>query len=315
MRGLATVIRDRLPLQCLLPAAYDWAGAIARARDEAGPFDVTVVLLSRLDPWVRQSLQGRRVLDAVDSLRRSAVERSKAAGLATRWLWRMEAGRMARVEQEAADAYDAVVVVSEEETSELARAIAVPNGIALAPLAERPRAFDFGFWGRLPYFANADAAAWLLDGIWPAIRALHPAATLVIGGTGASRALRGHASRSGVTLLSPVADMAAFARDIRVALMPLRYGTGQSNKILEAAEAGCGIVATPVAMRGLGALAPHARIESSASELARAAVDLLLDDAGRTTAAAALRAALETNDSRAATLERLFAIASAGAGA
>jgi len=311
VRGLATVIRARLPMQCLLSAAYDWRGAIARAHREAGPFDVTIVLLSRLHPWVRRSLAGRTVLDAVDSLRRNADERTKAAGFMTRWLWRMEERRMARVELEASKAYDRVVLVSDEETAELSRAVAVTNGITTAPLDDVSRPFDLGFWGRLPYFANADAARWLLEEIWPAIQALRPAATLVIGGVGASRALRDEAAQRGVTLVSPVDDMPAFARTIRIALMPLRYGTGQSNKILEAAEAGCAIVGTPGAFRGLEPLAAHARVESTAYGLARAAVDLLEDDRRRTSEAAALRAALETHYSRSVTLDRLFAIASA----
>jgi len=40
--------------------------------------------------------------------------------------------------------------------------------------------------------------------------------------------------------------------------MPLRFGSGQSNKVLEAAEAAAPIVGTPQAFRGLAALASHA---------------------------------------------------------
>jgi glycosyltransferase involved in cell wall biosynthesis len=309
LRGAVAVLRHRLPLQCLLGATHDWASAIADAREAAGPFDATIVILSRLDPWVRASLEGRTLLDAVDSLRRSAAERAKAAAPALRWLWRMEERRMARLEREAIDRYERVLVVSEEETAEL-RAIAIPMGIDAAPLdAAAPRAFDFGFWGRLPYFANADAASWLLREIWPAIRALHPSATLVIGGAGASRALRAEARRSGVTLVSPIDDMRAFARSIRVALMPLRYGSGQSNKILEAAEAGCALVGTPCALRGLTALAEHSRIEETAQGFARAAVALIADDALRAAEASALRTAIETHYDRATTRDRMRAIA------
>ena len=216
---------------------------------------------------------------------------------------------MARVERDAARMYERVLVVSEEETSDLDRAMAVPIGVSTAPLDGAPRRFDFGFWGRLPYFANADAVTWILDEIWPAIRSLHPSATLIIGGADASRALRSAARRGGVTLCSPVDDIATFARNIRVALMPLRYGSGQSNKILEAAEAGCAIVGTPQALRGLAPLALHSRIESTADGLAQAAVDLLADDDRRTSLAAHLRDTIETHYARSTTLDRLTAIA------
>ena len=311
IRGALTVLRERLPLQCLLAARYDWHRAIADARRDIGPFDVTIVLLSRMHPWVRESLEGRTILDAVDSLRRSAGERRKAASPFARWLWKIEERRMARMEHEVSRTYGQVVVVSDDETAEFDDAVAVTIGVAAKPLDDAARGYDFGFWGRLPYFANADAASWLLGEIWPAIRALHPAATLIIGGAEASRALRNDARRSGVTLVSPVDDMPSFARNIRVALMPLRFGSGQATKVLEAAEAGCAIVGSPMALRGLGALAPHTRIESSAAGFARAAVELLTDADARARMTARLRDVIATHYDRAAALRRLSAIAAA----
>lgn len=308
---MLSAVRDRLPIQCLMAAPYDWRAAINQARREMGPFDVTVVILARLHPWVRKSIDGPTVLDAVDSLNRSAEERRKAAPALMRWFWRMEARRMARVEIDAARTYGQVVVLSEDEAEDFGEAVAVPNGVAAKPLKDAPRVYDFGFWGRFPYFANADAAAWLLDEIWPVIRATLPAATLVIGGAEASRSLRDAARRRGVTLISPIDDVASFARTIRVALMPLRYGSGQSNKILEAAEAGCAIVGTPQAFRGLASLDRHARIESSVAGFARAAADLLADDDRRSCMAARLREVVVTEYARSVTLDRLSAIAGA----
>jgi hypothetical protein len=308
--GAFGVVFRGLPFQCLMAAPYDWQVAIARARGEMGPFDVTVVVLARMHPLVHQSIEGPTLLDAVDSLRRSAEERRKAAAPAVRWFWRMEERRMARVEREAAHAYGQVVVVSEEESAELGAAV-VPIGIVTKSLADTARRYDFGFWGRLAYFANADAARWLLDEIWPAIQALQPSATLIIGGADAPRSLRRTALRRGVTLISPVDDISAFARDVRVALMVLRYGSGQSNKILEAAEAGCAIVGTPQAFRGLAPLARHARIESSTGGFARAAVDLLADGEFRTRQGAQLRDVVAGQYARSLTLDRLSAIAAA----
>ncbi len=312
MGGILRLLVGRLPVQCLLSAPYDWRNAIDRARQESGPFDVTVVVLSRMHPWIQKSLEGRTVLDAVDSLRRSAEERAKAAGPATRWLWRMEERRMARLEREAAGAYGKVVVVSDDERKDFGDAVTVTIGISAKPLNPAPRAYDFGFWGRFPYFANADAAGWLLDEIWPAIRALNPASTLIMGGAEAPPSLRKAALRRGVTLISPVDDISMFARNLKVALMPVRFGSGQSTKILEAAEAGCAIVGTPQAFRGLAPLAVHARIESSTAGFARAAVDLLADDDLRTRQAERLRDVVTTSYARSVTLDRLAAVATEG---
>ena len=310
VQGVASVITNRVPFQCLLTAPYDWRGAIARAQRDAKSFDATVVVLARLHPWIRESVNDKSVLDAVDSLRRNAHERMKAATPISRWLWRDEESRMACVEDDAGKTYGRIVVVSDEES--FGDSISITTGIMAAPLNGQPRASDFGFWGRLPYFANADAAQWLVDEIWPAIRARKPNATMVIGGAGASRALRDAAARAGITIVSPVDDMASFARSIRVALMPVRFGSGQSTKVVEAAEAGCAIVGTTQAFRGLAPLAAHARIEHDAESLARAAVALLDDDNARRSMSTRLRDVVEREYARESTLERFAAIAGLG---
>jgi glycosyltransferase involved in cell wall biosynthesis len=87
---------------------------------------------------------------------------------------------------------------------------------------------------------------------------------------------------------------------VKVALFPVRFGTGQSNKVLEAAEGGCAIVATQHAMRGLDHLTPHASIADDASGLARAALTAVSDPI--------LRKNVEAHYSRAATLQRLMEV-------
>jgi glycosyltransferase involved in cell wall biosynthesis len=186
--------------------------------------------------------------------------------------------------------------------------VAISNGVSIAPLTDAPRAFDFGFWGRLAYFANADAAAWLLDEIWPSVRARMPHATLLIGGADAPARIRAAHGRDGIEVRSPVDDIAAFARQIRVALFPLRYGTGQSNKVLEAAEGGCAVVATAKAMRGLDPLTRHSFIGNDAPELARLAIAAISDESRRASTARALRDVVEASYARQETLDRLAAI-------
>ncbi|HEX7831820.1 MAG TPA: glycosyltransferase [Thermoanaerobaculia bacterium] len=310
LRAIVSIVRRGLPLTSLLTAAYDWDGAIARARRDLGKVDATIVILSRLDPWVRGYTEGQRILDAIDSLGRNTDERSRATSLFAP-LWRTEARRVKRAEDDAARAYDRVLVVSEDETAEL-NAVAISNGVVIAPLESKRRRYDFAFWGRLSYFANADAARVLIHETWPAIRALAPDATLVIGGSHVPRDIASDAKRADIELVTPVRDMPAFARDAKIALVPMRFGSGQSTKILEAAEAGCAIAATPHAMRGLAPLARHATIASDTTSLARAAVDLLRDEPRRVANAIALRRDVEQHYARERTHERLLAVLKEG---
>jgi glycosyltransferase involved in cell wall biosynthesis len=310
--GAMTVLRRGLPLQSLLAAPYAWDDAIAAAERDLGPFDTSVVILSRGDAWVRPSLgSGAHILDSVDSLRRNAAERGHASSLLMRPFWRHEERRLARAERDAGEAYDHVVVVNEDETREFGPAgMAIANSVPIAPYdAKAPRRFDFGFWGRLAYFANADAANWLLGEIVPAIRVLHPDATFVLGGADVPRAIRAAAERAGIEVRSPIPNVASFARDIRVALIPMRYGSGQSSKLLEAAEAGCAVVTTPQALRGLPRLAPHAAVAADAAGIASNAVALLHDPARREAMRAALRRAVEQHHSRETILSEMAALA------
>jgi polysaccharide biosynthesis protein PslH len=314
-RATVRVAAESLPYQALLSAPYAWTAAIERARREAGEFDTIIVLLSRLDPWVRSSLGGARiVLDAIDSLRRNTEERARQANPLLRWLWRREARRVARSEADVAGVYDHVLVVSEDEVEEFGpRARAISSGVSISPLEPHERGFDFGFWGRLSYFANADAVEWLLDDIWPRIRALRPGATLVVAGADPTARIRAKALVDGVTLLCPVRDIRTLARNVRVALLPIRFGSGQLSKSMEAAEAGCAIVGTPQAFRGAALLAAAARIASSPSELAEAAVALLEDDAQTSALAARLRSTVVSDFARETALARLAAIAAGSA--
>jgi len=293
--GAMRVLRGA-PLQSLLAAPFDFASEMH------GDFDATIVLLSRLDACVRDSLpQTFRIFDAIDSLGRSMDERAREASPLLRWLWRVEAKRVKQVEATASLAYDRVLAVSIDEAHEL-RGEAIANGVAIAPLGNAPRSFDYAFWGRLAYFANRDAAAWLVDELWPAIRAQRPNATLLLAGAEAPAGLRALHGRDGITVQSPVGDMAMLARQVKVALFPVRYGTGQSNKVLEAAEAGCAVVATAKAMRGLDPLQPHAFIANDTPSLVRGALAALSSDSKP------LRAIVETTYARETTLARMAAL-------
>jgi len=309
--SLWRTVFEGLPATALLAAGRGWTPALARAEREGGPFDAAVVLLARLDPWVFAHLRARRlVFDAIDSLAANLEARALAARGLARVLWRIESRRTARLESDAARRYDRVVVVAEAERAAFGgRAAAVFHGVTLGPRAEAPRDIDVGFWGRLEYFANRDAARFLLAEIWPRVRAARPDATLVIAGADAPAFVRRAHGRDGVTVVSPMEDRGALLRRVRVALLPLRFGTGQSNKVLEAGEASCALVATPEAVRGLDAPAGEAAVAADAPSLAERVVALLAEPDAAGERGRRLRAVVERVYSRERACERLAAIA------
>jgi glycosyltransferase involved in cell wall biosynthesis len=309
-------LSEQLPLTSLLAAGPTWGRAIRRAESAVGQFDACVVLLARLDPWVFRHLRAPcLILDAIDSLAKNLDQRAAASqGLVRAW-WRWEGRRTRRLERDAATRYDRVLVVAEAERTEFGeRAEAVFHGIDVGPTGSGARDFDVGFWGRLAYFANRDAVRVLMREIWPQVRARRPDARLLIAGADAPRWIAALHGREGVCVVSPMDDRSALLRRVKVALFPVRFGSGQSIKVLEAAEASCALVATPEAVRSLGAIGACAAIATAPSALVAHVLDLLADDDARRTHGRALREVVERHYSREVECRRFGSLVLGGCG-
>jgi glycosyltransferase involved in cell wall biosynthesis len=266
-----------LPIQDAIGGRVGWDSALRRLRGER--FDVVICLLTRTLPWIdAAALAPRLVVDAVDALSRSMDERARGAWGPLRAFWGREARLTALRELAAAREADAVVVVGEAEREPFGgRARVIPVGVEILPPGDAPRDLDCAFWGRLGFFANRDAAELLLREIWPLVRAELPAARLVIAGADAPASLRGAHGRDGVEVESPMTDRVRLLRRARVAVMPVRFGTGQSVKLLEACEAGLAVAAFPAALRGVEFPDGAAEVRATPGELARAVISMLRD--------------------------------------
>lgn len=302
--GLSTVARG-LPLHDALAGRLDWNAALGTLRDES--FDAVVCVLTRALPWIdTRALAPRVIVDAVDALSGSMEERARGARGPVRWFWRREARLTRERERIAARDADAIVVVGEAERAPFeGRAEVIPVGVELLPLDGAARDIDCAFWGRLGFFANRDAAELLLREVWPAVRASLPAARLLLAGADAPGSLLEARGRDGIEVVSPMEDRARLLRRVRVAVLPVRFGTGQSVKLLEACEAGLAVAALPAALRGVSFPPGGAVVCESPGELASAVVTLLRDPARTQELAAAGRAWVERDYDREKTRARM----------
>jgi glycosyltransferase involved in cell wall biosynthesis len=210
-----------------------------------------------------------------------------------------EARRLRRYEEALVRRVPCLVVAESERTALAAseRVRVVPNGVDGAAFAYaddgRPPA-RLVFAGNLGYFPNVDAAAFLVEDIFPRVRAAVPAAELRLVGARPSRAVRALTAAPRVALAASVPRMAPEVAGATVAVVPLRAGSGMQNKVLEAMAVGTPVVATPRAVAGL-AVRPgeHLLVADDADGLARAAVELLRDPALARRLARAARALVE----------------------
>jgi glycosyltransferase involved in cell wall biosynthesis len=141
----------------------------------------------------------------------------------------------------------------------------------------------------MDYAPNEDAALWLAQEIWPAVRAARPDATLTFVGPNPTARLTGAcAADASIHITGRVPDVRPALWDSAVSVAPLRVARGLQNKALEALAAGLPTVITSAVAAGLppSALAGCAVADTAAECAARILELLALDPDGRRARAA-----------------------------
>jgi polysaccharide biosynthesis protein PslH len=272
---------------------------------EAGSFDVIQLeyeIFGRL-PYLIPG--GSRAISAIvlhdllsESYSRIAkIERSRRAQL-----WRlMNVPGFRRFECNVLPRYDLSIVMSERERAIVAchvdrsRIVVVPNCADLSsPMLEEVSNASpvILFVGQLEYPPNIDAARWLVDDIFPRIRAEYPSAQLLIVGRPEHAALRLYGE--GIVDAGVVADLTPYYRSADLVIAPLRAGGGTRLKILEAMAKGRVVVSTSLGAEGLHAIdGHHLVLADSGQALAEAVVALFRERARRTTIRSQARTLVE----------------------
>ncbi len=135
------------------------------------------------------------------------------------------------------------------------------------------------FSGNLGYFPSVDAVRTLVREVMPRVWRDEAQTRLALVGARPAREVRRLASRDArVALHADVADVQPFLAQASVAVLPLRAGSGQLFKTLEAMACATPVVATPQALAGLDVEPDrHVLAGETADDLARAALGLLRD--------------------------------------
>jgi Glycosyl transferases group 1 len=277
-------------LLCGQPLQVGWmmpGRAWSAARRRAAGADVVVAVTVRA---LRGPLPVPVILDHVDAL--SLNMRRRASGpepVALRLAARAEAALLGRWERRLARWVDVQAAISAADAAQLPSPPEVhvlPNSVALAggePPGDGARDIDVILTGNMAYPPNADAARWLSEEIAPALWRRQPDASVWVVGRDAGRLKLDDR----IEVRADVPDVAAYLRRARVALAPLRIGTGAPNKVLEAMAAGAAVVATPSAVTPFAASADAFATADDAEALAALAARLLAEEGLRRDRAAA----------------------------
>jgi glycosyltransferase involved in cell wall biosynthesis len=229
-------------------------------------------------------------------LRRAAAE----ANWAKRWYFRQEGVRLERYEARTARDFALHITCSALDAQRLRRIagdipiIDVPNGVDVAffapPAAPSPTS-DLVFVGTMNWYPNVDAMRFFASEVWPTVRERHPESRFHMVGASPPADLQAVAAADSRFLVHGfVEDVREYAARAAVFVCPIRDGGGTKLKLLDAFAMGCAVVAHPLAVEGIEAVAgTHYLSATSADDFINAIARLLRDPALRASLGASAR--------------------------
>ena len=267
----AAALPSRKPLQ----SVYSWQPAMARQiaqRASRNEFDIVHIEHlrgSRFGLFLKSKLPNMPVVwdsvDCISHLFQQAAKQSRS--FFGKFMTRFELSRTRRAEGDLACRFDHMLVTAPSDRNALLGLVplgkspseisVLPNGVDLEyfhPSAEFQRDPEtIIFSGKMSYHANISMAKYLVEEIMPRIWKFRPAARLYIVGKDPAPAIKKMTRNPLITVTGTVDDIRPFLWRATVSVVPLLYGAGIQNKILEAMATGTPVVTTCQALSALQA--------------------------------------------------------------
>ena len=274
-------------------ASFASGGLVAATRELVGSGRFDVVHVTHFEAgFLGRELDGQpRVFVPIDTWSLNEWERVRATHGVPRLRDRIERVGIERFERRSLRDFPVTVVVSEADRQALRSLVpsadvrVIPNGVDsgwFAPVAAAAQRWSTPvvvFHGSLHYEPNVDAAIFLVREIMPLVREqVGPVDVRLVGRRPVPEVLE--LAAPDVTIHADVPDLRPLVGDATVAVIPLRYGSGVKNKVLEAVALGVPTVVTPQAVAGLDLVeGEELLVAEGAGPLADAIVRLLTDEA------------------------------------
>lgn len=203
-----------------------------------------------------------------------------------RWAHRRFAAAYRQEERRYLPEYDRVLVTSQTDADQVlqihpkADVSIYPNSLPDHELPQSPRDEAVAFSGNLEYLPNIQAVRYFRSEIWPALRERFPEMAWRLIGRNPHAVEPWLSGDPRIEMTGSVADAVNELGRARLAVVPLRSGSGTRLKILEAWAAATPVVTTTLGVEGLsGCAGKHWLIAETASEFISQISRLLQDPA------------------------------------
>ena len=319
-----------LPSRRPLQTVYSWNPRLAKQLvsllSVPGTFDVVHVEHLRgsyYGQYIRSKLPYVPVAwDSVDCISHLFEQASRhGTGGFGKFITRFELGRTRWMEGRLVSEFDHVLVTS--ETDKKALLDLLPSGSKPAPISVLPNGVDLEFFhpnpevqrdeetlvfsGKMSYHANVSMVKFLVAEIMPRLWAKRPKIRLVIVGKDPTAEVRALGADPRITVTGTVDDIRPYLWKATVAVVPLVYGAGIQNKILEAMACGTPVVTTYKTLSSL-AVTPGKEflVAKGADAFSQKVLELLDDDEVRARVGSAGADYVEEHHSWKAIVERII---------
>lgn len=296
----ALALPSRQPLQTV----YSWHPAMAKMLADAvrennprNGFDIVHVEHlrgSRYGRFLKSQFPDFPVVwDSVDSIShlfRQASSHSRS--LFGKVITRLELPRTERAEGELTSIFDHVLITSETDKNALLKL--VPDGKIPSPVSVLPNGVDLDYFqtnpsverepdtivfsGKMSYHANVSMVKYLVAEVMPKVWEHRSRVRLTVVGKDPPPDIRALAENPLIEVTGTVNDIRPYLWKSMVAVVPLIYGAGIQNKILEAMATGLPVVTTSKALSSLGAKpGSEILVGDTTDEFSSRILDLLTD--------------------------------------
>jgi len=197
--------------------------------------------------------------------------------------------RIRKLEAYVLEFFDSAVVVSEVDANHIKsfhndiHLAVIPNGVDIDYFKPRENIKEENhcilFFGNMDFPPNIDAVLYIMEEIFPLVKAAIPNLKFYIVGENPVREIRNLNDGRNVFVTGFAPDVRAFIEKANVILTPMRKGTGIKNKILESMAMGKTIITNSMGAEALDTEAKKALIiRDSSQALAEAVIKVLKDD-------------------------------------
>ena len=287
-----------MPSNQPLQAVYSWQGGMARQlskRVSQKEFDVIHVEHlrgSRYGLFLKSRFPSSPVVwDSVDCISHLFQQAStQSRSFFGKFITRFELHRTEKAEGNLICAFDRVLVTSSADRNALLKLTpagkrpsqisVLPNGVDLDYFHPNPEIQrdpeTILFSGKMSYHANISMVRYLVADVMPRIWKSRPSACLCIVGKDPPVDIRELEKDQRITVTGTVDDIRPYLWRATVSVVPLLYGAGIQNKILEAMATGTPVVTTSKALSALYAeTGRELFVADTADDFSQAVLELL----------------------------------------